>query len=166
MVYGDHLVYGPILLPATGAVARAGASELGMATTYWYQNRPGLFLKDHGTYKVAWSAAVPLPANLLRELAREGGCHVWCEEDDVVLASETMAAVHSIKPGHRVLNLPSARPVWDLLDGRRLGKAMKKIEFDVSPPETRAFYFGDASPFATSRSPAVKGDTARTVSPR
>jgi len=146
-VYGDSEPYGPILVPADGALERAGASELGMATLCWSLNRPGLFVKDHGTHQVAWSAAVPMPPALLRELARVGGCHVWCEEDDVILASDTIAAIHSVKAGPRTLKLPTARPVWDLLSGEQLGAAMHEIRLDITPPETRLFYFGDEAPY-------------------
>ena len=150
-VYGDSQPYGPVVIPARGAVEKAGGVTLGMATTFWQLNRSGLFLRDcreedGRTYRVAWSVAVPLPANLLRELARHGGCHVWCEDDDVVLASETVGALHSIKPGPRVLALPTQRVVWDLLTGQCLG-TMAEIRMDIRSPETRVFFFGDESPF-------------------
>jgi len=147
MVYGDSQHYGPVLAPAKGALEQAGAVHLGMATTYWGVNRPGLFVRDAGTHKVAWSIATPLPGNLLRELARLGGCHVWCEEDDVVLASEAVAAVHSVKAGPRTLKLPTPRPVWDLLSGQRLGESLSEITMEINPPDTRLFYFGEESPY-------------------
>jgi len=152
--YGDSMPYGPLLIPARGALERPDIVTLGMATTFWQQNRPGLFLReasdeDGRSYRLAWSVAVPLPANLLRELARRGDCHVWCEEDDVVLASETLAALHSVKPGPRVLKLPSRRTVWDLLSRESLGE-MDRVEMQIAPPETRLFYFGEESPYGTS----------------
>jgi len=152
LTYGDSLPYGPILYPSPGAVEKAGADVLGMATTFWRINPPGLFIKDFrksggGDYCVAWSVAVPLPAPVLRELARYGGCHVWNEQDDVVLASDTVAALHSVKGGERVLKLPTPRPVWDLLTGKRLGGKMSEIAVQIRPPETRVFYFGEQSPY-------------------
>jgi hypothetical protein len=106
-------------------------------------NRPGLFAKDFGEYKIAWSIAMPLPANLLRELARYGGCHIWCEDDDVILASDTIAAVHSIKEGQRTLKFPSARNVRDLLTGEKIGDGLNEITVNINPPETKIFYFGE-----------------------
>ncbi|MHB9023532.1 MAG: hypothetical protein ACYC7E_05075 [Armatimonadota bacterium] len=138
-VYGDSQPYGPVLIPAENAEA----DFLGMATITWAINRPGLFIKEHGTHKVAWSAAMPLPANLLRELACEGGCHVWCEEDDVILASDTVAAIHAVKPGPRTLYFPSPRTVWDLLSWEKIGDNLSEVALDINPPETRLFYFGD-----------------------
>ena len=158
--YGDSLPYGPVLIPARGAVEQAGGAVLGMATTFWQINRPGLFLRDvrqddEPRYSVAWSVAAPLPANLLRELARHGGCHVWCEEDDVVLASDTVAAVHSVKPGPRVLKLPGARTTWDLLTGACLG-TRDEIHMDMASPDTRLFYFGTEPPFAPRPQPRAE----------
>jgi hypothetical protein len=146
-VYGDSLPYGPILIPKRGAVEAGGAVELGTATVFWQLNRTGLFLKDCGTHKLAWSVAAPIPANLLRELARAGGCHVWDEEDDVVLASDTIAALHAVKPGPRTLKLPTPRTVWDLFSGEKLGEGMAEIAMTITPPQTRLFYFGDENPY-------------------
>jgi hypothetical protein len=147
LTYGDSSHYGPLLIPAEGALEAAGAVELGIASLYWSINRPGLFLRETDTHRVAWSAAVPLPAALLRELARSGDCHIWCEEDDVIFASETVAALHSVRRGPRTLRLPTPRPVWDLVSGEKLGAGLTEIPLYLTPPETRVFYFGDSSPF-------------------
>ncbi|MCL2707792.1 MAG: hypothetical protein FWF03_01615 [Defluviitaleaceae bacterium] len=141
LIYGDSQHYGPVLVPAKGAVEKAGGMVLGEATTYYEINRPGLFVRDAGSHKVAFSVAVPLPGNLLRELARYGGCNVWCEEDDVVFASDTIAAIHSVKEGPRVLKLPSARNVADLLTGEGLGMT-DSIKMEMGSPETRIFSIG------------------------
>ncbi len=146
LTYGEGLGYGPILIPAKGAVESAGAQRLGWATGYWQVNRPGLFVNNRGTHKVAWTSALPMPAGLLRELARWGGCHVWCEEDDVVYASDTVAAIHTVKAGPRRLALPTARPVWDLLSGEKLGESLSAIDLELATPETRVFYFGEEWP--------------------
>jgi len=141
-IYGDSQVYGPIIVPADGAVERAGGIVLGESTTFWGINRPGLFVKDfNGNYKIAWSVAVPIPGNILRELARYGGCHVWCEDDDVIYASDKILAVHSIKEGPRVLKFPTKRKIRDMLTGEHIGDGLKEITVNISPPETKIFYF-------------------------
>lgn len=145
--YGDSFPYGPILVPTRAAVQAGGFTTLGSATTFWSINKPGLLLKEFPDYALLWTVAMPLPANLLRECARYAGSHIWCEEDDVVLASDTIAALHSVKSGPRSLRLPSPRPVWDLLSGNKLGNALSQIEMNITAPETRLFYLGDKDPF-------------------
>ncbi len=146
LIYGEGLAYGPLLIPAKGAVEAAGAYRLGWATGFWHVNRPGLFLNDRGTHQVAWSWALPLPGALLRELARAGGCHIWCEEDDVIQASDTVVSLHTVKAGPRTLALPGPRTVWDLLTGEKVGESLSALEMEVSVPETRIFYLGEEWP--------------------
>jgi hypothetical protein len=148
LTYGDSYSYGPMLVPARAAVNAGGFEVLGSATTFWEVNKPGLILKETPDCKMIWSVAMPLPANLLRECCRYAGSHIWCEDDDVVLASETVVAVHSVKAGPRTLLLPTPRPVWDLLSGEKLGDALSRIEITVTPPETRLFYCGANPPWA------------------
>jgi len=93
---------------------------------------------------------MPLPANLLRECARYGGSHIWCEDDNVVLASETVMALHTVKSGPPTFRLPSPRPVWDLLAGALLGERIREITLEMTAPETRLFYSGDHPPYAQS----------------
>ncbi|OPZ80571.1 MAG: hypothetical protein BWY76_03320 [bacterium ADurb.Bin429] len=159
-VFGDSYPFGPILLPTRAACDSAELVTLGSAIITLAINRAGLALREFGRggagngtpgprgaddYAVVWSAAIPLPPALLRECARYGGCHVWCEEDDVVLASDTIAALHSGKPGPRRLALPGPRRVVDLLTGVVLGDGLTAIDFNVDAPETRIFFHGEAS---------------------
>ena len=144
LAFGDSFAYGPVLVPTRAAVQAGGFSTLGAAVTFWGINRPGLVLKESPDCTMIWSVAAPLPANLLRECCRQGGGHVWCEDDDVVLASDTVAALHSVKGGKRTLKFPSPRTVWDLLSGEKLGEDLDHVDMVITPPETRLFYFGSS----------------------
>jgi hypothetical protein len=148
-VYGDSLPYGPTMTPTKDGLATAGAITLGHANLCWFLHRTGLFLKEFGAgprgtgdsdYSVIWSAAMPLPANLLRACARYAGCHIWCEEDDVVYASDSIAALHSVKSGRRTLRLPGRYLVTDALTGRSVGRGpTDRVTFTVKAPDTRLF---------------------------
>ncbi len=144
--YGDSFPYGPILVPTRAAVNAGGFATLGSATTFWGINKPGLILKELPECTLLWTVAMPLPSNLLRECAH-GGSHIWCEQNDVILASDTIAALHTIKSGPRTLRLPSPRRVWDLLSGEKLGDALSQIDMTLTAPETRLFYLGENDPF-------------------
>ena len=154
LTYGDGLAYGPTLLPGEGAVERAGAVALGRAVACFFMDRDGLFLKEFGRgargnrrpgprgpndYAVAWSAALPLPAELLRSLVRHAGGHVWCEENDVVYASDNLAAIHTSKAGPRTLKLPRPCAVRDALTGQVLGRRLREIRLKLRSPDTRLF---------------------------
>jgi hypothetical protein len=90
---------------------------------------------------VVWSVALPLPADLLRACARYAGCNVWCEGDDVIYASDSLVAIHSMKAGARRLRLPRAARVMDGVTGRPVGRGpVRSIRLTIAPPETRIFF--------------------------
>ena len=153
-IYGDSLPYGPTLTPAEWAVEHNGAVPLGHANLCWFIHRTGLFFKAFGQgpagngqsgsrgsddYGLVWSVAMPLPANLLRACARYAGCHIWCEEDDVIYASDSIAAIHSVKSGPRTLRLPRVCRVTDALTNQLVGEGMREINLEISSPATRIF---------------------------
>ena len=82
---------------------------------------------------------MPLPENLLRAVARHAGCHVWCEESDVIYASDSIAAIHSVKSGPRVLKLPGRFAVTDAVTGERIGRNVNAVPLCIKAPETRIF---------------------------
>jgi hypothetical protein len=154
LTFGDSLPYGPTLMPAEWGVEKAGGAPLGHATACWFIHRTGLFLKEAGLgaagngkpgargagdYAALWTSAMPLPANLLRAAARYAGSHIWCEEDDVIYASDSLLAVHSTKRGPRTLRLPRPCRVTDAVTGQELGKGLREITVEIAPPETRVF---------------------------
>ena len=161
LTFGDSLVYGPMLIPTEKACEAAQVTALGHATVFFEVNRPGLVVREfgrgatgsgtpgprgEGDCAVIFSVAMPLPAALLREVARYGGCNVWCEEDDVVYGSGTMAGIHSVKAGPRRLDLPEPAAVWDALSGEKLAEKTTAIEIEIDPPETRIFFLGEELP--------------------
>lgn len=165
--YGDTHRYGPVLLPydrsapktVGGQKARVVLAQddrpfvrLGTIPIDNGKRRPGLVVKEFGRgaagngtpgprgpgdYAVVFTAAVPLPARLLRNLARFSGTHVYNEDDDVVYADTTMVAVHAVKPGLRRIHLPGTFSVEDLITGEAVGDHLKELVFEVKGPVTR-----------------------------
>jgi hypothetical protein len=148
MTYGDGMAYGPTLVPQEWAVEQHGGVPLGHANACWFIHRTGLFLKEFGQgsagtgpedYSLLWSVAMPLPANLLRAAIRYAGGHVWCDEDDVIYASDTFVALHSVKAGPRVIRLPRPCTVTNAYTNELVGRNLTEIPVTVVPPATLAF---------------------------
>ncbi len=143
LTYGDSLEYGPLLLPKIDAFKESNAVMLGDAITFWGQNRAGAFINKFDEYSVAFTAAVPLPPELLREFAREGGCHIFSEDNVVIMACKEILAVHSASGGKVKLKFEKTSTVIDLMTNRLVGKNINEIELDLKSPETKIFKIED-----------------------
>jgi hypothetical protein len=147
--FGDTHRYGPVLVPRGHAHTRLGTIALDNG-----KRRDGLVIKEYGRgaigngqpgprgpgdYAVVFSAAIPLPARLLRNVARYSGTHVYCETDDVIFADGATVAIHATAPGPRSILLPRRCDVIDVVTGAAAGKSIDTIRFDVKDPITRWF---------------------------
>jgi len=95
--------------------------------------------RGEGDYAVVFSAAAPLPPELLRECARYAGCNVWSESNDVIHACETFVSLHSVKKGRHEIHLPRACKVRGFYTGKVISPAADKITVEVDPPATAMF---------------------------
>lgn len=150
--YGDSHRYGPVLVPHDrrapecrgGRQPRVALAKddrpfirLGTIALDNGKRQPGLVVKQFADYTVVFTAAVPLPARLLRNLARFSGTHVYDDEDDVVYADSTMVAVHAVKPGPRRIRLPGQFDVTDVISGEPVGHGLTELTFEVTAPITK-----------------------------
>ncbi len=147
--YGDSLPYGPLLVPQEHPeVKRLGGIQWPTA-----RDGAGLVLREMDGWTSVFTCAMPLPAPLLRELARHSGTHVYSEsDDDLIFADSCTLAVHSVRPGRRAIKLPKPSAVWDLVARRKLGDRLTEVRIAVDPPQTRVYYIG-RRPAATRPSP-------------
>jgi hypothetical protein len=156
-LFGDSFSYGPILVPDRAQLAATQTRVLGEALTAFTINHPGLVLREQGTgasgngnprprgaadYAVVFSAAVPLPAALLRSLARYAGCNVWSERDAVVAASDTMVSLHTNESGLYTIRLPRvARHVHDAATGEVVMTDTQQWTVSMAAPQTNTYFF-------------------------
>jgi hypothetical protein len=148
MIIGGPLPYGPVIMPTDG-------TELGLAWAKGGHNNIGLAIKEfgrgaagnpategergEGDYAAVFTTAVPLPADLWRNLARYAGAHVYTESNDVFLADCSVVALHSLKSGRKTVALPGVYRVTDLVSGEPYADGASQIAFDLRAPETRVF---------------------------
>ena len=151
LTFGSDYAFGPALVPRTRRLAAGGpASMLGSLCAYYYLDRPGLFIVDRGKgaqgrdpaqrgegdYSILFSAAIPLPPEILRECARYAGCHVFSEENAVVYASEGFVGLHVARGGEHRLSLPAGVAAFDVLNNRALPVNDGKVVLESSGPAT------------------------------
>jgi len=101
----------------------------------------GLAEKRVDGARVLFSTTGPVPACLLREIAREAGVHIWTERGDYVTASEGLVALHAAYDGRHVLHLPHRTDVREAFTGRLVGRNTTRIDCDLPPGRTRVWLF-------------------------
>ncbi len=129
--YGSGTAYGPCLYPADGI-------RLGIASAKQGKNWSGLAVKAMDGWTSVFTTATGLPPALWRGLARHAGAHIWCEQDEVVMANRELVALHTASPGAKRLLLPGAHRVSDLVSGEDLG-LRHDITWTADGVETRLF---------------------------
>ena len=151
-IYGSSIAYGPVLYPTDGTVlgwawSKFGGNDNGLAVKSFGKGARGentaTARLGKGDYAALFTTAAPLPPGLWRGIARFAGAHVYCEENDVVLADSSVVAIHSLKGGPRLIRLPSPRRVTDLVSGRKVTERTDRIRVRLSAPDTRVFLLGE-----------------------
>ena len=132
---------------------------MGLAYTKWPANEVGLAIKNFGRgagapgrdgsargggdWASVFSVAAQIPAELWRSLGRYAGAHVYCEENEVVMADSSVVALHSVKSGRKQLALPGSYRVTDLVRNAEHAASCDAIEFELNAPETAVFLLED-----------------------
>ena len=137
-----------ILLPTDGVIladswSKGGHRYTGMAVKEYgkgaAQTVQNIAARGDGDYAAVFVTAVPLPANLWRNIARYAGAHVYSETNDVLLADKSVVALHSAYSGKKTIALPGSYRVYDVISGKLFSKKTDRIMFDLDAPETRIF---------------------------
>ena len=145
---GSPLPYGPLVFPTNGAeLGRAwtkqGRAEAGLAVKEFGRGARGAYRGNEplgaGDYSSVFTHAIPLPADLWRNLARYAGAHVYSDSGDVLVADSSLVAIHSLQSGPRQVMLPGRFNVTDVVTGKAVGRKVDTIRFDMQAPETRVF---------------------------
>ena len=142
-VYGTHRRVAPLLEvadPKALVLGFAGSTALnaqdGVGWKLATYRGAGLAVKEVGGARVIFSATGPVPAPLLRNIAREAGVHLYSEAGDVVYASRGLLAVHYASSGRRTLRIPRGRRVRDAITGRRRRTWLGKLRVDARAGHT------------------------------
>ncbi len=101
--------------------------------------RPGLVVRDFGSWTAVFSAAPLLPTPLLQRLADLAGVHRYIDTEDVVWAVRDFVAVCVNRAGEREIRLPREAAVTDLYTGRQLSPRARSFRAQFDERATRVF---------------------------
>jgi len=91
-----------------------------------------------GTTHVVYNLPI-LNSSFLRALARQAGCHLFTERDDVVYASRGLVLLHAAYSGVHKLALPRDADLFDLRRNRPVTVKDHHIVLRLKRGETRLY---------------------------
>jgi len=105
--------------------------------------KPGLVVKDMGSWRSIYSAAPLLSWELMRNIARYAGVHVYNEAGDMLWGNRRFLAVYSQSEGEHILQFPRPTSVEDAYEGTRLGEQVTRLVLPMQKWETRLLLLRD-----------------------
>ena len=111
-------------------------SEARVAGRLVDSQRAGLVVKRLSGWTSVYSAAMPLPSGVVRNLARQAGVHVWMESDDALYADGQYAGVHAARDGVKSLQLPWPCRVQDVVTGKTIPTVDRTVSFPMQRAQT------------------------------
>lgn len=105
--------------------------------------KPGLAVRDFGTWRSVYSSAPLVTTGLLRGLLRYAGAHVYSTSDDTFYANRHFAMIHAATAGRKEIALPRACDVSDVLTGQSLGRNTRAIRLEMPEQSTRILRLAD-----------------------
>lgn len=117
------------------------AQTLGMMRAYVPDicsfNRSGLCMKKFDSWTSVWSGAPNLPSNLLRNMAKYAGVHIYDDGDDQLFASEMLLAVNARYAGNRKISLPEKYNVYDPFQKGYIARDADRFECYIDAGDTK-----------------------------
>lgn len=109
---------------------------LGMAAS---TERPGLVVKEMGGWRSVYSAAPVLSWEVLRNMARWAGVHLYTDGGDMVWANNAFVAVYPQSDGPRTIRLPRVVDIEDAYEGTLLAARTNRLDLEMRRWHPRLF---------------------------
>ena len=130
---------------------RAGVISDGVYDERGMERLTGLSVEESGVTMRSmdgWRSVVAsdprLSSEMLREIAREAGVHIYSDTGETLYASHRYVALHSAGGGPRTIRLPrTCETVAELFSGRVVGRDLSVIEDTLDSPSTMLYDLGD-----------------------
>lgn len=102
------------------------------------------------------SVFVPKPnmsAGTLRELARQAGVHIYCDQDEVLYVNDRFVALHTAKPGRKSIRFPRRLgTIRELFTNTVMAANSDEVVVDCPNPTTLLFHLKEADPKGEAKS--------------
>jgi hypothetical protein len=100
---------------------------------------PAVSVKECDGYTSVFYASKCIKSDVVRELARFAGCHIYTESDEVIYANENYVTYHADSTGKKTLKFKKKTSPFEFYEKKYYGEGVTEIEFDAYLGETKMF---------------------------
>lgn len=145
MAFGTDNLLGPVFFAKDDHVVVLGRYR--PAGRFESDGKPGFCLKKSANWTSVYIGTPSVPSNILRGIAKYAGVHVYGDSDDVLYANRNFIALHVSEPGNRRIALSRRSWVYDVFDGKLLGRDVDEFVDRVPRNSTSLYFVGSKSEF-------------------
>ena len=114
--------------------------EAAKTCAYILENsHPALSVKQCDGFTSVYCASKYLSSDVVRNIARFAGCHIYMDNDDVLYANKHFVAVHAAYSGKRTIKLPQKCDAVEVYENKCYCKNSDTIEAEMYKGETKMF---------------------------
>lgn len=109
------------------------------AARFLDSGKPAVSVKRQSGYTSIYCASKYLSADVIREIARFAGCHIFCESDDVLYVNSNYITFHAASSGEKTITLPAREDLYEVYEDVYYCKDSDTVTFSIQKGETKMF---------------------------
>ncbi|MBR2425459.1 MAG: beta-galactosidase [Lentisphaeria bacterium] len=105
--------------------------------------KPGFAMKKLQNGTTSFYSTVPCVGwQIVRNIARYAGVHVWMESGDFIVPGKKFLTVHACSDGVKTIRLPAVADVYEIFDEKTIAVGKNEFRLNMKKGETALLYTG------------------------
>ena len=100
---------------------------------------PAVSVKECDGYTSVFYGSKMIRADVIRAIAKQAGCHIYSDSDDVLYASNNYLTLHASVSGKKTVKFNRPVSPFEVYEKKYYGEGVTEIEFDMYIGETKMF---------------------------
>ncbi len=105
--------------------------------SYLSDGRTSLAMREADGYTNIYCCTPVVQSDMLREIARYAGCHIYSDSGDFVYANESFVAIHASSDGIKTLEFKTSCSPYEVYEKNYYGNNCNSITFEMKKGETK-----------------------------
>ena len=102
-------------------------------------DKAGFCVKDMGNWTSVYVGASVITAEILRNICRYAGVHIYSDTEDVLYANKHFVVISTREAGKKTIKLPRRTDVYEIYENRLVGKNITEFTETLPAKVTRIY---------------------------